>query len=81
MAVYDPSAAPGSVEAAPEPDSETCFMCDEGLTKESSCVVWWGTPQQLNLHPACAKELSLHLAKDGINAANLNANLRLRRGG
>lgn len=82
MAVFDPSAKPGTMEAAPKPDTDACFRCGLPLTKDTPCVVWWGhAPQNLNLHPDCAKDLALHLAKDGINAANLAANLARRAGG
>lgn len=82
MAVFDPSAQPGSMEAAPRPDTAECFRCGQPLTKDTPCVVWWGNASQtLNLHPNCAKELALHLAKDGINAASLAANLARRSGG
>jgi hypothetical protein len=46
-----------------------CFYCGGSLIRVA--VLWYGTPGEILLHAACAKDLALMLAKDGFNAGQI----------
>lgn len=55
------------------PAAGCCFVCGEEVQK--IVVVWHGHrisgDPSIALHPACAKSLALHLAKDGVIADHI----------